>query len=1173
MNGSNFTVAHIPIVMTLKQTLLIFFTGILAPLVAQNDCNNPITINSILVSNTTCSNNTGTVIISPGGGGGAFTFQWTSNVSLTNVATNLAAGAYNVHIERANDPSCFLDTIIVVNNSNGPQVQVNVEPARCLSNTGKVTLSPSNLLYSWNNGAGTSIVQGLAGGNYYVTATNPGTGCYSVLKVFVPRDYNFPVNAQVLQEAKCGQNIGQVQITVPNGSGQYSYSLGAGPLFNNLPAGNYACVVSDNLTGCVNTATFTINNLQVGGTVNLTPKNVRCAGGTNGQVEIEVVPGQNFELPFVFTLTNSNGQPQSPGNLVTGTYYLQVFDADQCPLPADTFEIQQPPLLLVQSQITPESCNNGGSITLSISGGNGAPYLVNWLDLAGDINPQNRSKLEAGAYSAIIFDSLFCEHTLNNQLVLPACQQIDTAHMVLKTSSTELFCQDPPVGFGGTATTYSLVGGGLSGSSAFGAWFLNTNGCLAYSAGPNAGFAVDMICIVRSTPQLGLKDTVCLIVSIVTKQPTKQTVFFAVQTGAATAACGSIPPTFQNTTIVQIGRPGLSGSSDAYGDYVIDPATGCLSFQAGNNIGYGVDEIRVAVCDTMLDECHVICYLPSVIEQVDCATVLQLPGDTVQVSAPNCDNPAIVCAGIPYDDIVNYTVIDNGGLYTAGYSGCDFQTRNSYNIQSLPGGGGPYQITEWLVNGQNRTGAFLTLSGLVDLMNLLDPNPGWDLQGANFIRGGNTNVNYGPLRISSATGVTANFPSSVIQAPLGTELRLNPGAHQVIFKNVVNACADTLLVQVNCVDCLPIHSNPLNAFGNVEWESAAGCDADTVFCTNIPAAQLGQYAVLDNGQVFSSFETCGNFVGLRLDTGFHLLNLRNTQTGCEYNVRFNLNCREILLYDTLRIQLAVGESQTHCLDTTLLDSPVQYLFNFCEDDAGSAVITYGYDQQNWCVFMTGLALGSDTLCLQMCDAAGQCVNYLTYVTVAGESSDSLLAVPDAVYTLKDTDVDIPILSNDIVNGIAGNRFKLASVEFLTQPALGTFSFNAISGLFSYSPGLGACGVDSVEYRITDSLGQQSTATVSVTIVCEKVLVFNGISPNGDGKNDVWHILGIEQYPQNEVRVFNRWGNQVFERSGYTNAEPWDGVWNGRDLPDGTYFYVIILGGGNGKQEGFLQILR
>jgi gliding motility-associated-like protein len=335
---------------------------------------------------------------------------------------------------------------------------------------------------------------------------------------------------------------------------------------------------------------------------------------------------------------------------------------------------------------------------------------------------------------------------------------------------------------------------------------------------------------------------------------------------------------------------------------------------------------------------------------------------------------------------------------------------------------------------------------------------------------------------------------------------------------------------------------------------------------------LGEYIITDNQQPFVNFTNCGGFVGMVLDTGFHLLHFIHDMTPCVYDLRAYMNCQSTGLGEIIHVDLAIGEQNTTCLDTSLLSGPVSSLANLCIDDSGTANTAYTVDGQ-WCVTITGLSFGQDTLCFQLCNAAGQCVNYTVYVNIGGTPSDSLLAVPDKVYTLINTDVEIPILANDIVKGIVGNRFALADVEILTQPSLGTFGFSKLTGLLTYSPGFGACGVDSFTYRITDSLGQQSTTTITVVIACEKVLVFNGISPNGDGKNDTWHILGIEQYPANEVYVFNRWGNQVFEQKGYTNSNAWDGTWNGKDLPDGTYFYILNLGGNLGKLEGYLQILR
>ncbi|MFK7982692.1 MAG: gliding motility-associated C-terminal domain-containing protein, partial [Saprospiraceae bacterium] len=97
-----------------------------------------------------------------------------------------------------------------------------------------------------------------------------------------------------------------------------------------------------------------------------------------------------------------------------------------------------------------------------------------------------------------------------------------------------------------------------------------------------------------------------------------------------------------------------------------------------------------------------------------------------------------------------------------------------------------------------------------------------------------------------------------------------------------------------------------------------------------------------------------------------------------------------------------------------------------------------------------------------------------------------------------------------------------------------------------------------------------TATVTFYIECKVFLIFNGFSPNGDNINETFTIDGIENFPNNQIQIFNRWGNMVFEQAGYKGQ--WNGTWNNKDLPDGTYFY--FLDNGEGKQySGFLEIRR
>ncbi len=101
-------------------------------------------------------------------------------------------------------------------------------------------------------------------------------------------------------------------------------------------------------------------------------------------------------------------------------------------------------------------------------------------------------------------------------------------------------------------------------------------------------------------------------------------------------------------------------------------------------------------------------------------------------------------------------------------------------------------------------------------------------------------------------------------------------------------------------------------------------------------------------------------------------------------------------------------------------------------------------------------------------------------------------------------------------------------------------------------------------------------------------IFNGITPNGDGYNDYFWIKGIHNWPNNNVKIFNRWGVLVYETDGYGRGDDdsentFRGVSEGRvtvqkneELPTGTYFYILTFNGENpGKESynGYLYINR
>jgi len=75
-------------------------------------------------------------------------------------------------------------------------------------------------------------------------------------------------------------------------------------------------------------------------------------------------------------------------------------------------------------------------------------------------------------------------------------------------------------------------------------------------------------------------------------------------------------------------------------------------------------------------------------------------------------------------------------------------------------------------------------------------------------------------------------------------------------------------------------------------------------------------------------------------------------------------------------------------------------------------------------------------------------------------------------------------------------------------------------------------------------------------VTPQIVISNGISPNGDGKNDTWAIDLIYKFPDNEVEIYNRWGELLYYKQRYDNS--WNGTFKGKPLPVGTYYYVIKL---------------
>jgi len=100
---------------------------------------------------------------------------------------------------------------------------------------------------------------------------------------------------------------------------------------------------------------------------------------------------------------------------------------------------------------------------------------------------------------------------------------------------------------------------------------------------------------------------------------------------------------------------------------------------------------------------------------------------------------------------------------------------------------------------------------------------------------------------------------------------------------------------------------------------------------------------------------------------------------------------------------------------------------------------------------------------------------------------------------------------------------------------------------------------------------------STEIVSCNLVVPSAFTPDGDGDNDVWDIVGLDtKFPLNQVKIFNRWGENIFTSiEGEYTSSPWNGTLNGEELPVGSYYYIIekAVDGSIEPINGTITILR
>jgi gliding motility-associated-like protein len=141
-----------------------------------------------------------------------------------------------------------------------------------------------------------------------------------------------------------------------------------------------------------------------------------------------------------------------------------------------------------------------------------------------------------------------------------------------------------------------------------------------------------------------------------------------------------------------------------------------------------------------------------------------------------------------------------------------------------------------------------------------------------------------------------------------------------------------------------------------------------------------------------------------------------------------------------------------------------------------------------------------------------------------------------------------------VNGQINSDFEIVNSPYFTGHPKGDYQFTVF--------GRGECSIS----------GQ--------TTIREDIITNNGLSPNDDHKNEYFIVSCIEKFKNNTVKIYNRSGQLIYQATGYDNEQvKFTGIGNrgiylaGKEIPSGTYFYIIDKNNGSAPQTGYLELMR
>ena len=1080
-----------------------------------------------------------------------YTLNGVQQSQLVGVFSGLSAGTYELVVN--DNYNCEDDITITITEPDELETTLSQTPVNCFGGSDAVVTATvaggiSDYIFDWSQGtqettSAASVISSLIANTYSLVVTD-NNGCVDTASIVVTQPLNAIDLSVSYTNETCREEDGIAAVVAQGGTPTYLYNWTYDynelvPIYTSLNIPNPSVVTADltdvyngwyfitvtDANGCVEKDSVLIGLDSSPEIVVSTPIHPLCYADMTGQVSVSAING-NPDYEFSYDGFDYDIIQVFSG-LGHGQHFFTVRDSLGC-IDTAFVDIIQPDAVLADNMlITHTSCNgdDDGSITAVISGGTIAnDYTYQWYNPnGGPAYPANPTgilatitDLTAGVYTLNVEDDNGCEYSttaeVNEPLAVNANAFVTSSYnnaAVTCFGSCDGSVQVSPAG--GTAPyTYQWSSGSTTDT--------DQNLC----AGIYSVEVTDInSCAFTTTVEVVEPSEVSAMIPAVNVTHVNCEGW---STGVATVnASGGIPTisgyTYFWADVNDLLSP-LSFTETvnglAVGAYQVEVTdlNGCIATAtviindnnaftlAGTNnttdvscFGFNDGFAHLNPINGILPYTH--SWSDPLNQQTDTAYSLA-PGwytDTIY-DAEGCEIIDSIFVGEPSELVITTTNVSEVSCYNAADG----------SIQVIAQGGVPTYTYSIDCNVYNNNNTFSGLNPGTYTMCVQDANGCIDDEVDVVIAPQPSQIVINNLVVNDISCFGFDDGSATVTASGGTG-----GLSYEWSNNQTNTSATGFT----------------SGLQNILITDENGCDISESFIINEPSEILVDSFVVDNycAQVNQAYIT----VYANGGTGV-LTYLANGNIYPDYEI----NYLTVGLYDV------TIEDDNGCTVDSVINVPDPNIVAFNTDTIclGDSLLMNGL--ANFTDFQTFMWVDTDILSTEasLTVSPEQTTNYFVSAWDNGcySSLPFLDTIPVVVNTpIIDAGDDLGITRGESITlTVTGDPTYIWSTGEFTQDITVNPLITTYYTAYAVDPTNGCLGMDSV--RVFVGMNE-------------------GFSPNADGYNDTWEITYLNQYSTAKVEIFNRWGSKLSEYSA-PSIENWDGTYQGRDLPSGTYYYII-----------------